>query len=202
LVAGGHWRAFAAAAAGVTAWAVAAGAVFGWSLYPMFFQSMLGAGAVIVQAGALEDFKQQSVYALAHVLGAGPAAGWAWQVLVAAAAGVGVAWLWRAQASWPCRAAALLVGMMAASPYSGIYDFPLVAAAVAILVSARTRPVEPIEGFCLAAAFLAPFAYSHVPAPIGPAVYAILALAVVLRARQEACAASLPAAAAVAYSSR
>jgi len=185
LVAAGRWKTIAAAAVSVAAGGLLAGVAFGWSTYALFVQAMLGAGQQIVQAGALEDFKQQSVHALAHALGAGPAGAWAWQGAAALAAATGVAWLWRRGAPWPCRAAGLLTGMLAASPYSGIYDFPVLAAAVVVLLSARERPVRVVDGICLATAYLAPLAYGHVAVPIGPAVYALLALAIALRLRTE-----------------
>jgi hypothetical protein len=192
LVAAGRWKAIGAAAASVVAGLVAAGLAFGWSTYPLFLQAMLGAGQQIVQVGALEDFKQQSVHALAHALGGGPVIAWAWQGVAALAAGVGVAWLWRSGAPWPCRAAGLLTGMLAASPYSGIYDFPLPAAAVVIMLGARERPVGVAEGLCLAAAYLAPLVYGRVPVPIGPVACASLTLAIAVQLRSKSSSRSSP----------
>jgi len=182
LVAAGRWKTIAAATASVLLGMVAAGLAFGWSTWPLFLQAIQGAGEQIVQAGALEDYKQQSVHALAHALGAGPAAAWAWQGAATLAAGVLVAWLWRRDGAWSCKAAGLLTAMLAASPYSGVYDFPLLAAAVVLLLSGAAR-VGLGSGLCLAGAYLAPLAYGHVPVPLGPAAYALLAAAIALQLR-------------------
>lgn len=182
LLASGRWKAVAGAAASLAAGAVAAGLAFGWSVYPLFLEAVRWAGDHIVAAGALAEFKQQSVHALAHQLGAGATAAWICQGLASIGAAVGVAWLWRGDAPWRCKAAGLLAAMFVATPYSGIYDFPVLAAAVILLAACGLR-LGRLEGLCLAAVYLAPLAYGRAPLPIGPFACALLGLVVFRAAR-------------------
>lgn len=182
LMAGGRWKTFAAAAATVVVGVAAAGVVFGWDTYPLFLDAIRWAGRNIVNAGAMADFKQQSVHALAGAEGAGPVAAWAWQAAASLAAAAGLVWLWRRDCSASCKAAGLLAGMLAASPYSGVYDFPVFAAAIVMLLADRTARVDRLDGGLLAAAYLAPLLYGSVPIPIGPFVSLLLAAVVARRA--------------------
>ncbi|MDP3173707.1 MAG: glycosyltransferase family 87 protein [Phenylobacterium sp.] len=181
LMATGRWRAFAGAAASAICGAMLAGLAFGWSSYPLFLHAMHAGGEKVIQAGVLEAYKQQSAYALVHALGGGTASAWAAQGLASAAVALGVVWVWRSPASFHCRLAALLTGLLAASPYSWVYDFPLYAAAAILLLSEpRTKP-HPFDTACVIAAYMAPLAYGHLPIPIGPFIALLLAAPIARR---------------------
>ncbi len=186
LLAAGRWKTVVGAAASVAAGVIGAGLVFGWSIYPQFLQAMAWAGDNIIQAGALADFKQQSVHALARRLGAGAELAWVAQGLVMLLCAAGVTWIWRSAADWKLRSAGLLTAMFAASPYSGIYDFPVLAAAAVLLFSRLDGRVTSAEGALLLGGYLAPLAYGTAPGPIGPFACASLAWVIIRQARQRA----------------
>lgn len=132
LVAGGHWRALAAATIATLALNAAALAAFGPGSFLAFWHSLADTNqAVFAEARANLD-KMQSVYGLLHGFGAPPALAWAAQGIVTALAAVATAFAWRNPGlSYRLKAASLLALALIATPYAYVYDAPLLMAAIA-----------------------------------------------------------------------
>ncbi len=142
-MAGGHWRAFAAAAAGT----VLICALSTWLFSPAIWNAYL-----VYLSSCQPDFRAELVAshsALVMPYGAFRSAGAPRIVAsvaqaIATALAVGaVAMLWRRQAALPLRAAGLLAASMIAAPFSLFYDFVFILAALCWLVRHGRRGFYP-----------------------------------------------------------
>ncbi|MET0313764.1 MAG: glycosyltransferase family 87 protein [Hansschlegelia sp.] len=185
LIASGRWPALFAAAATAAASAALSLAVFGWDTWAGFFASGTFTRTVVLEAGDTGWHKIVTAFAAARGLGASVPFAYAVQGIVALAAITLTVRLWRSDAAFGAKAAALLAGSLLVTPYALDYDMMLLAPALAFLVrdAAATgwRRGEPIA---LAFAFLAPLVARTVAEathlPLG--LFAIAALfAVALR---------------------
>jgi len=184
LVAGARWKTIASAALTVAAVAVLAGLVFGWSTYAAFFAGSTANGGQILGAGGIGWFKVQSVYGAARTLGLGGVAAWTLHGAVALAGAAATIALWRSDARFALKAAALPAAALLASPYIGIYDFPIATvAALFLLRDAHAHPLRPAEKATLALAVVLPAAYPLLAIPLGPLVCLALGLTIAQRLR-------------------
>ena len=192
LVAGGHWRAFVAAA--LTAILSAAGSVvlFGIGVWADFLASTTETWNMLESGMNFGHYyKMQSVFAAARLLGSPMLVAYGLQALAALVAAAAVVWVWRRPTGDPDMKNAAL---MAATPLSTafIFDYDLMVLAPAIAWLARkgvTDTALPYERTILVATFLAPFVsrvvgmYTHLLlAPIF-----IAALIVVIVRRIQGC---------------
>lgn len=176
LIVTGRWRVFASATITLLALLVLSGAAFGWNVFVAFVGGMTSANDNLLASGALPWFKMQSVYGLVRMLGLDASIAWLVHGLIAAPVTAAVLALWRSKASYEIKAASLSAAVLIVSPYSCIYDFPLVTVPVIFLMRDGLRmPLELSEKLGLGAAFLLPLAFPLIAWPVGPLVYAALA---------------------------
>ncbi|HEX7776875.1 MAG TPA: glycosyltransferase family 87 protein [Parvibaculum sp.] len=185
LVATGRWRTFFSAAATVAALLALSGFAFGWNVFPAFIDAMNAANASLLGRGALPWFKMQSVYGFVRMLGFGAPAAWAVHGAIALAVAAATLALWRSKASPEIKAAALATAMLVVSPYSCIYDLPLVTVPVVFLIrDGLARPLSLAEKLALGAAYMLPLVFPEVHFPVGPAIYLLLTGVIFVRWRQ------------------
>jgi len=132
LVAGGHWRTIAWAAAGTLAVVALSTAIMGAAYWPQFFT------AVRFMSGLMETEivrfeRMMTWYALARLGGAGHGTAFALQLAVTAACVLAIAWIWRRPATLDLKAAALCTAIPLATPYAYHYEMTLTLAAALFL---------------------------------------------------------------------
>jgi alpha-1,2-mannosyltransferase len=179
LIASGRWRTLAAAAATVAVLIVATTLVFGTDVWRAFFTSMHLTRVEVLEAGGTGWHKIQSVFAWVRMWGGGVPLAYAAQGAVTFAVACALVWLWRSEAAYPVKAAALAIGAILATPYSLDYDMMVLAPAIAYLAAdGMTRGFNPWEKSALALLWFVPlFARAiaeHTLIPIG--VFAMLAV--------------------------
>lgn len=186
LALGGHWRAFAAAAASVLG--LAAATLLAWGPEPWAgFLATAPQRFAGIAAGAYDFSAMSTVLGALMRAGASPATAWSAQALAAAAALAAVVWAW-----WPRRGAAPAVGLQSAVlcaatllalPLGYLYDLTLLVPAAAWLWrDMAERGCRPWEPAVVGASLLGLLAAKHLAKlaaiQIGPlAVAAVLALA-------------------------
>jgi alpha-1,2-mannosyltransferase len=157
LIAGGHWRAFAAAAATVGLLAAATTITFGPHVWAAFFESTRFTRMVALEQGDTGWYKIQSVFAWARMWGAPIPLAYAVQSALVAALAAALIWLWRSTACYPLKAAAVCLGTILATPYTFDYDMVVLAPALAFMTAdGLARGFAPWEKTTLAALWLAP----------------------------------------------
>jgi len=184
LAAGGHWRAFAAAA--ITALALLAGSVGlvglgGWEAY---VTKVLAVQERFLTVGVgFFKLMMPSPFMAARLLGLGATVGYVAQAVCALSAAAATLWAWRRDVAPELRVAVVLIGTFLVSPYAFNYDMTIISVAVVILAVHGLR-----EGFVfgeravLTAAWFVPVAmmYLHAVVPVAPLVVVAL-FAVALR---------------------
>jgi hypothetical protein len=135
LLAGRQWRAIVAAAVTIGALALASLALAGWEGWQAFLDV-----APLLRKVTLEDadavwHRNVSVFMAASRLGAGLAAAYAAQAIAALLAAALVAHAWLKDAPAPARNAAVMIGVLLATPYLQDYDLVLGAFIVVWLMS-------------------------------------------------------------------
>jgi arabinofuranan 3-O-arabinosyltransferase len=181
VLAGGFYRAFAAAVLTTVVLAIVSFAVFGpepWLQWP----AQMAHVRMLIETGA-ETFKIQSPFGLARSLGATPPIALAIQT-VSTATMIGlVAAIWRRrEVAFDLKAAALVAAATLASPYLFVYDLPVLTIAQAFLLRHLwPRGVEKSEGYGLLIANLLINSFSIAP-PIPLAVFgSAIVLGLILR---------------------
>lgn len=163
-IATGRWRSFAAAAATVALLALAVTFAFGIDVWSAFLASTKFTRTVVLEQGGTGWYKIQSVFSWVRMWGGGLALAYALQGAVMVAAAAALTWLWRSQAAFPLKAAALLIGSVLATPYSLDYDLMLLAPAIAYLaLDGFTRGFAPYEKTILAALWIVPLGARSIP---------------------------------------
>jgi hypothetical protein len=183
LVAGGCWRAIAAATVMLALLMLASWIAFGPDAWTAFFQSLPTASQSTLEQGRAEWGKLQSAYGVVRMMGGGSAIAWVVQGVLAAAVAVGLALLWRSKASFDLKAAALAAGTIMVVPYIFLYDLVILAVAMAFLLRAcgEAGPT-PAEMRTLAIAGLLIAVFPLVKAPVGLAAALLVAFLIVRRA--------------------
>ncbi|MTW16636.1 DUF2029 domain-containing protein [Rhodoplanes serenus] len=183
LVAGGHWRTIAAAAATAAALAAVSWLAFGTAPWLAFLHGLPVARETFLTLGLGNWWKLQSVFGLVRALGGSETLAFVLHGAVAMAAAAGVVVLWRSRASYGLRAAALVTASLLATPYVYIYDLVLLAVPVAFLLrlglDEGVLPDEP-AALLTAGAFL--LAYPFCPVQFGLAATLAVALVIARRA--------------------
>jgi alpha-1,2-mannosyltransferase len=198
LAAGGHWRAFAAAAAAVAALCLASLLLFGAETWHAFLTGAFASQATY-ESGSIAVVAYITPWGAALRLGAGSALAWTAQAAASVAAAAFVFWIWSRDMPLPLRGAALAAATLLAVPVALIYDLMLAAVAMLWLVRAdREAGMPPAEKLALSAVLtifalglLLLAAGRHDPtsvmaAPILPLAVLGLVLIVAVRARHEA----------------
>jgi alpha-1,2-mannosyltransferase len=156
LAAGGHWRAFGAAAATVAILCLAGTIAFGWAIWPVWLDRLPFAMQVLEQ-GFVPHFKMQSLYASLRLLGTGHEPAMMAQWGLAGLAIAGTAALWRWNPSHRLNAAALAAATLLATPF--LLDYDLTLLAIPLVLMGRDGAEHgflPWEKTMLAVAWVAP----------------------------------------------
>lgn len=157
-VAAGCWRAFAAAAVGATALALAATIAYGADVWTAFLSGLGGVSGNLA-AAKMPLYKMATPFAALRFAGAPVEAAAVAAVLVAVAAAAAVFFVWRRIKDVELRAAALLALALLAAPYGFYYELTIPAAALALVARrAAARGWLPGEQISLVAMFLLPMA--------------------------------------------
>ena len=143
LIAGGRWRVIGWAALSTLALCAVSVAVLGISPWTAFFDSAARVNDAILTAGGTDFSKLQSLYGYVRALGGSAEAAWAAHGTLVLLLAIFVAWIWRSDATFDLKAAALSAATLLASPYAFIYDF----VALAIPCSSSAAPASP-TGSC------------------------------------------------------
>jgi len=188
LAATGRWRAFAAAAATVAALAAAVTLAFGTEVWRAFLASGEFTRRVVLEDGNTGWHKIQTVFSWVRMWGGPVALAYAVQAAVTLAAAAALVRLWRSDAPFARKAAALLIGTLLATPYSLDYDLMLLAPAIAFLAAdGLRRGFAPFEITMLAALWIVPLVTRSVAewtlVPLAP--IAMLAAFVALTVRRQ-----------------
>ena len=157
LMATGRWKTFIAAAATTALLVGAATLVFGIEVWPAFLASAEFTRTVVLETGNTGWHKIQSVFSWVRMWGGSLPLAYAIQAAVTLALAAAVIWLWRSTASFPVKAAGLVIAALLATPYSLDYDLTVLAPAIAFLTAhGLTRGFFPWEKTALAALWLMP----------------------------------------------
>jgi hypothetical protein len=143
LIAGGHWRAIAAAAASAGVLALATIAVFGVTPWTEFLHWLpLTSRALFAQDSPIhtEWSKFQSVFAAVRLLGGSATLAWTLQLTLTAIVALALYLVWRSRRiGYELKAAAAAAGVLLATPYVYLYDLAILAVAVGFLLRAALR---------------------------------------------------------------
>ena len=176
LIAGGHWRAIAAAAVAAIAVMLASYVVFGGDTWAAF---IAGAEAARhhLESGELPWEKMHTVFAGARLIGIGVTGAYALQAAVTLAIAILVWQGWRRPVAPALKYALLTAGAVLAAPYGFEYDLVLLALPIAWLGwHGVRRGFRAGEKVALLMAWLMPFATpgiaSGLGVPLGPVVLA------------------------------
>jgi alpha-1,2-mannosyltransferase len=138
LMAGGYWRAIAAAVVSALLFALAAWLAFGTEAWQAFWNHLPLAGDYL-RAGALPWDKMASLYAAARLLGAGAALAGALHAIVALGVSALCIAAWRRGGNFELRTALAIAGTALVSPFLYDYDLVLLAVPIAVLVKDGLR---------------------------------------------------------------
>ena len=142
----------------------------------------------LIDQGALDWYRLQSVFALVRAHGGSETLAWTVQGVLSLTLAVGLVRLWKSRVAFELKAAALAAGALLATPYLFMYDLVALAVAVAFLLRlALAREfLSRIEIAALAAAGALILIYPYVKTQVGLAAVAIVIALVVRRAVAEA----------------
>jgi len=180
LIADRRWRTLAVAAAVALAFAALSWLAFGAASWAAFVHWMPVTSRAVLGQGAAEFSRLQSLFGFARAHGASESAAWAVQAVGSAAVAAGLVWLWRSRAAFEVKAAALAAGTLIATPYVYMYDFAVLAVAIAFLARLASRCGFTVaETVALPAAGLLILAFPYAKTQVGlAAALMVLVLAV------------------------
>ena len=187
LIADRRWLTIAVAALTAIVLAALSWLVFGSVSWEAFVHWAPLSSHALIDQGALDWYRLQSVFAFARAHGGSETLAWTVQGIVSLALAVGLAWLWKSRAAFELKAAALAAGALLATPYLFMYDLVVLAVAVAFLLRfALAREfLGHIEIAALAAAGALILIYPYVKTNVGLAAVVIVMVLIVHRAFAE-----------------
>jgi hypothetical protein len=190
LIAGGEWRAFAAAAATVAGLVLLSLGVFGVATWQAFLATA-GAAHATYESGRIIFGGMANAFGGARLVGIGVPLAYALQAAVSVAVAGIVAVVWRRRLSLPTRAAVLASAMVVASPLALIYDLMLAAVAGLWLIRDRQSTFAANwEKAALAALFILSGGTPQLAQKLNVPIYPLVGLAMFAlacgRARREA----------------
>ena len=192
LIADRRWLTIAVATLTAIVLAALSWLAFGHASWAAFVHWAPLSSHALIDQGALDWYRLQSVFAFARAHGGGETLAWTVQGIVSLALAVGLAWLWKSRAAFELKAAALAAGALLATPYLFMYDLVVLAVAVAFLLRlALAREfLSRIEIAALAAAGVLILIYPYVKTQVGLAAVVIVMILVMRRAFAQARSAS------------
>ncbi|MEW9808745.1 glycosyltransferase family 87 protein [Mesorhizobium sp. ZMM04-5] len=183
LMAGGRWRVVAWAALSTAALAATATLAFGIPVWSAFFDSIARINDAILTSGRTDFGKLQSLYGFLRAQDVPARAAWMAHGTLVVALAIGVARLWRSDAAFDLKAAALAIATILASPYAFIYDLVVLAIPLAFLGRTGFSPRE--AAVVVAAALLVGWGPAdHIATGLAAGLL-ILALVIARAARSE-----------------
>ena len=185
LIADRQWLTIAAAAITAIALAALSWLVFGSTSWQAFVHWAPLSSHALIDEGALDWYRVQSVFALVRAHGGSETLAWTVQAIVTLTLAVGLIWLWRSRAPFELKAAALAAGALLATPYLFMYDLVVLAVAVAFLLRLALAHefLTRIEIAALAVAGVLILIYPYVKTHVGFAAVVIVMAVVLARAR-------------------
>jgi arabinofuranan 3-O-arabinosyltransferase len=179
LIADWRWRTLVVAAVVAAALAALSWLAFGTTTWEAFLQATPATSRIVLGEGAAEFARLQSLFGFVRSHGGSETLAWSVQATGALALAAGLVVLWRSRAPYELKAAALAAGALIATPYLYIYDFVVLAVAVAFLLRLALQ-----RGFALTEIVALPvtsaliFAFPYVKTQVGlAAALIVLALA-------------------------
>ena len=182
LIASARWRAFTSAAATVLVLTIMTTLAFGPDIWRAFLDSMPFTREVVLEQGGTGWYKLQTVFSWVRMWGGSVHLAYAIQGAVTLTLAGALVWLWRSNAAYPLKAAALIIASLLATPYSLDYDFVALAPTIGFIAAdGFARGFAAWEKTALAFLWLMPLAARTVPEqtliPLGvPAMTLVLAL--------------------------
>jgi arabinofuranan 3-O-arabinosyltransferase len=188
LIADRRWLTIAVAALTAIALAALSWLVFGSASWQAFAHWAPLSSHALIDEGALDWYRLQSVFALVRAHGGSETLAWTVQGVLSLTLAVGLAWLWKSRVAFELKAAALAAGALLATPYLFMYDLVVLAVAVAFLLRlALAREfLSGIEIAALAAAGALILTYPYVKTQVGLAAVVIVMVLIVHRASTQA----------------
>ncbi len=154
----GRWTTILSAAATVAALIAASTLLFGMSVWHAFAESATFTLTIVLEAGGTGWEKIQSLFSAVRMWGGGIEAAYVAQGALALVLAATIVWLWRSQAAFELKAAALAVASLLATPYVLDYDMVVLGIAIAFLVRhGLARGFHPYELSLLALTWAVPF---------------------------------------------
>lgn len=154
----GRWTTILSATATVAVLIGGSTLLFGMSVWHAFADSAAFTRTVVLEAGDTGWEKIQSLFSAVRMWGGSIDAAYAAQGALALTLAASIVWLWRAQAAFELKAAALAVACLLATPYVLDYDMVVLGIAIAFLVRhGFARGFHAYEISLLAAAWAVPF---------------------------------------------
>jgi alpha-1,2-mannosyltransferase len=157
LVAGGYWRTIGAAALTVALLVALSYLALGSAIWHAFAASTTFTQTVVLEAGGTGWEKIQSIFSAVRMWNGSVPLAYAAQAVLASALAASLAWLWRGDAAFELKAAALATASLLATPYLLDYDLVVAGLAIAYLVRlGLARGFHSFEISLLAACSMVP----------------------------------------------
>lgn len=154
----GRWTTILSATATVAALIATSTLLFGIDVWRAFAESTTFTRTVVLEAGGTGWEKIQSLFSAVRMWGGSIDLAYATQGALALVLAVTIVRLWRSQAAFELKAAALAVASLLATPYVLDYDLVVLGIAIAFIVRhGLARGFQPYELSLLALAWAAPF---------------------------------------------
>jgi hypothetical protein len=184
LIADRRWLTIAVATLTASVLAALSWLTFGSASWQAFVHWAPLSSHALIDQGALDWYRLQSVFALVRAHGGSEPLAWTVQGVLSLLIAIGLVWLWRSRAAFELKAAALAAGALLATPYLFMYDLVVLAVAVAFLLRlALAREfLTSIETAALAVAGALILIYPYVKTQVGLAAVAIVMGLIVHRA--------------------
>jgi arabinofuranan 3-O-arabinosyltransferase len=188
LIADRRWLTIAVATLTAIVIAALSWLAFGSASWEAFVHWAPLSSHALIDQGALDWYRLQSVFALVRAHGGSETLAWTIQGALSLLLAIGLVWLWKSHAAFELKAAALAAGALLATPYLFMYDLVVLAVAVAFLLRfALAREfLSRIEIAALAAAGALILIYPYVKTNVGLAAVVIVMVLVVHRASTAA----------------
>jgi len=190
LAVSGNWKAFCSATIVALAAVLAPCAVFGSETLRAFLHYLPQANDSLLVHGAAGWNKLQTFYGFLRWLGIGNLAASAAQAMVSISAAAATGLLWRTRVPFELKAAAFATAVLFSTPYTYMYDLPILAVAFSFLY--RERPFDLAELVAIVFANLCLLVFAVFVIPTGAFATATVAAMVARRVSAALAAAAQP----------